>query len=714
MRRRSAFVWGVVLLLLAGAWRVGQRQPRTLESADAVERPPQSYERELTRYIELAGATESWTAGIEELRTALDLGRKEDHTAAAAAFERVAVTLPGLADWSYLLAAEAAGRAGDTAAVNRLLANTAPLLARERGWRARVQARATAGDSTGALEAAQSASAALENGSHRADAWRWAARLQGALGDSAAALAAWRETLVAAPASTAALEAAGTLKKFRGITPEDRLRSARVYLNHGQVDAAMTAYDAYLRSPDEAQDGPAATHAAVRLEAGRALFRARRYPAAETRLAQLARADDPDSIVAEASLLVGLAQYRRGSVTQARTTFGRTAERFPRERAAAEALFLLGDIEHDAGRLDRARAYYSQAVISGTDPEWSGEAAMRLGALTFLTADHAEALAIFEDLRGARTRGARYQQASYWSGRAYQALGEENLARVRLEEAWREEPASFYGVRAAELLGDAEWVASLAPPSPSSDPQAEKEVAGALARLDALQQLDLGEAVTLELERIKRYFSRFDGGLYALAEGLVAQGRSVDGILLGREIRSGEEQWNDRLLRIVYPFPYRDQIVAAASERGLDPFLVAGLIRQESGFNPRAVSPAGAVGLMQIMPSTGRMLGRRVGIRQVNRSVLQRPEDNIRMGTLFFSELLERYDGRLTDALAAYNAGPRRLAEWRDYPEYQDEDLFAERIPFAETRGFVKVVRQNARLYAELYGGGVRAGSREE
>jgi soluble lytic murein transglycosylase len=107
---------------------------------------------------------------------------------------------------------------------------------------------------------------------------------------------------------------------------------------------------------------------------------------------------------------------------------------------------------------------------------------------------------------------------------------------------------------------------------------------------------------------------------------------------------------------------------------------------------------------MQVMPATGRELARRDGLRGFSPSMLTDPDINIRLGTLFVAELLERHNGQLPLALAAYNAGPSRVTRWLRLPDNSHPDVFAERIPFPETRAYVRIVQQNARIYAELYG----------
>jgi soluble lytic murein transglycosylase len=104
------------------------------------------------------------------------------------------------------------------------------------------------------------------------------------------------------------------------------------------------------------------------------------------------------------------------------------------------------------------------------------------------------------------------------------------------------------------------------------------------------------------------------------------------------------------------------------------------------------------------MPATGRELARRDGLRGFSPSMLTDPVVNIRLGTLFIADLLRRHDGAMPYALAAYNAGPSRVTRWLRLPDNGHPDVFAERIPFPETRDYVRIVQQNARIYAELYG----------
>ena len=139
-------------------------------------------------------------------------------------------------------------------------------------------------------------------------------------------------------------------------------------------------------------------------------------------------------------------------------------------------------------------------------------------------------------------------------------------------------------------------------------------------------------------------------------------------------------------------------------EKELDPFLMAGLIRQESAFWHEARSRADARGLMQVLPSTGRELARVQGPQGFEpEEHLYRPEINLHLGMSFFSDLRRRFGADLSVLLSAYNAGPTRARRWQAYPELGDLARFVERIPFAETRGYVKNVLLNREIYAWLY-----------
>jgi len=154
----------------------------------------------------------------------------------------------------------------------------------------------------------------------------------------------------------------------------------------------------------------------------------------------------------------------------------------------------------------------------------------------------------------------------------------------------------------------------------------------------------------------------------------------------------------------LFPKPYWPDLKRFAAANGLDPYLVASLIRQESEFNPNAVSRANAVGLMQLLPKTGKNVARQVKLKRYNASQLYTPTVNMQLGTHYFRGMVDKFGGSFEYALAAYNAGSDRVEEWLGQGKYRDPQEFVESIPFTETREYVQAILRNANVYKQLYG----------
>jgi soluble lytic murein transglycosylase len=152
----------------------------------------------------------------------------------------------------------------------------------------------------------------------------------------------------------------------------------------------------------------------------------------------------------------------------------------------------------------------------------------------------------------------------------------------------------------------------------------------------------------------------------------------------------------------LYPLIHRDALEAETAEQKLDPSFVAALIRQESMFNPAATSPAGARGLMQVMPDLGGRLAQALAYPVWDPVLLYQPDVSLQLGSFHLQELLGRYP-RPVEVLAAYNAGASRVDRWSQRLGVEDPEIFAERIPFVETRGYVRVIQRNMELYRALY-----------
>jgi soluble lytic murein transglycosylase len=160
----------------------------------------------------------------------------------------------------------------------------------------------------------------------------------------------------------------------------------------------------------------------------------------------------------------------------------------------------------------------------------------------------------------------------------------------------------------------------------------------------------------------------------------------------------------DTFWRLAFPIGHKSQVEFWAKERALDLPILAGLIRQESEYDAKALSRARAMGLTQVMPSTGRQLARTLGIKRFTTQMLFQPETNLKMGTYYLRSLWDSLDKNWEEALASYNGGKSRVVQWRTWFDYREPAEFVESIPFTETRGYVQAILRNAEMYRRLYG----------
>jgi len=457
------------------------------------------------------------------------------------------------------------------------------------------------------------------------------------------------------------------------------------------------------RSLRAALSAGAPDNAETRLRLGRLLFEARDYrPAREALLDAAERLEEP-ARAAEAELYAARALRRLGSLEGYAEMKTLAAERAGTP-AAGTALFLLGDAADDR---ERAIGYYRRAAEVTASPD-AREAGYRLGDRLLKSGADGSAAAAWEVYVRRWPRGEQTAEAAYRAGVIHERAGRGEKARALYAAAIAADPVSYYAVRSADRMGADPLAAPLGNVRPwPSAPGGGTEVEAALRRLQALDAAGMAEAWKEELEWQLWKLDGRPAALLALAEALRDSGHAAEGIRLGRallERRKGE--WDGRLLRVVFPFVYRELLEGEARRVEVDPYLLAGLVRQESSFDPRARSRVGATGLSQIMPATGRWLAPGVGISTFDPTLLAVPEINLRMGARYLRDQLRRFDGKRDLALAAYNAGPSRADRWRRELGYgADPDRFRERIPFAETRHYVQVVLRNAVVYRRLYGG---------
>jgi soluble lytic murein transglycosylase len=413
------------------------------------------------------------------------------------------------------------------------------------------------------------------------------------------------------------------------------------------------------------------------------------------------RKGEPGDRIGPRNLEIWAAMRRRqGRAAEVKVLRRWLLEEYPASAQAAEVRWDSATSAQSRGALSVASATFAALAEAAPTLSRAGQARMRLGQIALGRGHPGEAARVFEAYLKDFPSGRRWDEAAYWAARTRLQLGDSAVARAHVARIRSEEPFSYYAVLGAALL-DEPYDVDVEAGEPTDAPAWLTE---GLARMDALSEAGLDRGADAEEARLVARVQDADALALTLAEGLIERGRTIAGINLGWKLRASGAPWTRRLLQVVYPFPYREMVVREAAEWGVDPIMLAALIRQESAFEADIRSGAGAVGLMQVMPPTGRELARAHGPEDFKEESLTTPEVNLHLGAAFFVEMNRRYEGDLPLVLSAYNAGPTRATRWRRYPEVADAERFTERIPFEETRGYVKNVRRNLGVYQALYG----------
>jgi soluble lytic murein transglycosylase len=421
----------------------------------------------------------------------------------------------------------------------------------------------------------------------------------------------------------------------------------------------------------------------------------------------------------------------------------------------AQRLFNLGEIARSSGDEDGFLKY--MAELRQTDPTsiWLQQALLSAGNFYLLKPDYdkaidayrelqqrfpgagrasyahwkvawlslrqgraAEAKAGFERQIGLYPASAEIPAALYWRGRLaeedkdlamarayYQKLSERfrnfyygELARGRLKEIKSEEDLPHYALLdRVPAIGAGTNITTSEPPTDNLRYQKAQVLANgglldfAVRELQAAGNEDTGNWVVSETAKLYEDAGRYDGAIQVFKHA-VPNYFAVDLPTLPRPY------WE-----ALFPKPYWPDLKKFSSQNALDPYLVASLIRQESEFNPGAVSRANALGLMQLLPKVGSAVAKQEKLKNFSSAELFTPEVNLQLGTRYFREMVDKF-GAFEYALAAYNAGSNRVDDWMGQGKYRDPQEFVESIPFTETREYVQAILRNANVYRQLYG----------
>lgn len=537
--------------------------------------------------------------------------------------------------------------------------------------------------------------------------------------DQTRALAAYRRLYFFAPESAESAEAVTAIARLgsttspatteEAITRADRLYSAKKYAD------ALTAYtDAFAKFP------PTATNE-TQLRRGIAAYSLRRTPDAVAALSAIPTSAGETR--AEAMFYLAQTYARAKQWEQARATAEEMRRVFPNSTFTPRTFVAVGQIAQDANNTADA-TYFKRAAVNSFgssievaqaqfDLAWGAHEAKNYAESSRMLTEH---LAYYAD-KNTDNRG----RAGYWAARDSERAGKLAEARALYEAMLARYDANWYGYLAKQRLDAMSR-------TPAKDFPADSIVARAVANLktvtvaeetagpdedarifkaDQLSNIGLDDWAQKELAKAAEKGPDSPKINLAIAKIYRSDEDNVRAInTLRRSFPDYSQMKPEEMTReqwdVFYPLAYWDIIVQESKARSLDPYQVAGLIRQETIFITRARSGAAAYGLMQVLVPTGRLTARKYGVsREITAESLYEPRLNIQLGTAYLRDQIDKF-GRIEYVAAAYNAGPNRAVQWKaSLPLEIDE--WAEAVPFKETRGYVQGVVRNRLQYLRLY-----------
>ena len=411
-------------------------------------------------------------------------------------------------------------------------------------------------------------------------------------------------------------------------------------------------------------------------------------------------------------LLMELARDKDDGETQ-RTIVEQMETRFPSSPWLSEALYSSGNMYLLRKDFPTAVTYYGELAKRFPQSTYAPSAHWRAAWLNYRIGQYSEAARLMDEQIAVYHGGKEIPSALYWRGRLYQnqesrpdmaATYYKTVARIyrhyyyasiaqqRISELGSVTPANIASLEAMKP----EPIPTLTDDIPEDDPH--------VVRAHVLANAGLNEYIAAEIQAADdsdEWGALCEAKIYASYgenwRAMRSMKRAIPFYTSAPIDSIPMEYW-----RILFPQAYWSTIKSESDKNSLDPYMVAALIRQETEFNPGAISNKSAYGLMQLLPSVGKSMAKEEGIHHFATNDLLDPNTNIRLGTRYLRQTLEKFNSQPEYTFAAYNAGDSRVTDWQAIGNYKGMDEFVESIPFTETREYVQAIIRNEQIYREL------------
>ena len=572
------------------------------------------------------------------------------------------------------------------------------------------------------------------------------ARSYAAAGDVERAVRAYHSVYTEHPGEPADQEVKRGLDELRhhgatfpDLTADEMYKRARKLLRAKEYEKAYESFTRVLQlSPDYPQKVD------VLYRTGLSLYYQRRRSEAIAVLERIVREHPTARRSPDALKWLGRTYGRLGKVEKAVNSYLKIVSSYPKSRRADDALYVIGNIYRDTNT-KKALTYFDQLAKRYPRSKFADSAVWWIAWIHYEDRNYPQAEQTLERLIRKYARSFLVHQARYWLGRIAEQKGDQKGAATYYQQVIARAPYTYYGYRATERLTllnfpvlalpvepdvfdyvndreneDADWD-ELDTPDPdearetNGPPVWTEEAVQALSSNPTFRKtlelmiLDMKKEAAAELWALQRAIPKKHASLLGVSKAFFELEDYYRSLLLvlrnyDRYLKRPLKGTPDDLWLLAYPQGYWGSIVSHAERYNLDPYLIAAIIREESRFQPEALSPAGARGIMQVMPSTGRWVAQMIRLRGFDREQLYNHNTNIKIGTWYIRHLMKQFNGDPFLAAAAYNAGPGAVKSWiKKKGAVRDRDEFVEAIPYVETRWYVKRVMRSYSEYKRIY-----------
>ncbi len=498
---------------------------------------------------------------------------------------------------------------------------------------------------------------------------------------------------------------------------EERLERGKNLSARGQYDLAVRELNALLLNLPREERSLRKT---LLFKIGVGQAQGGRYGDAKGSLAQFIREFPKDEQIPDALAWLGRI-YIRLRDEQGILDLEKRLRRFKQKDQMPGVLMALALHYEDQNLFSKAEGYYKRLITHHPGDSLASEAVWKLAWLHYQQGNYRKVVESLDRYSKIVDLGSYLPQTLYWRGRSL-----ENLRKLRetiplYEKICKEFEHSYYCHQARRRMlslqaqGDGEFAITPIPmtmeaplegsPSEAEDTLAQDEH---FRKYGELMILGFEEEAVEELVHLSTRYARDLPSTLRINEEFIRIGDYYRSLTNLRQnfssfLERGEPGVSERFWQQAYPLGFFESIETEARRNGIDPFLVAAVIREESGFNPEAISRTGALGLMQVMPYTGEWIATKINQEGYEPEHLFHSEMNIRFGTWYLAHLAQKFDGNLYRTAAAYNAGPEAVSKWLSEGSSREDDEFVESIPFRETRFFVKRVLRSYHEYHHIH-----------